>query len=162
MEKFQSRQNSRVGILYLFLCIFALFCCVNAENKTFPTANNNLSPIQQWRSAFYCLNITSTSCPVKYTLNMSGRLNVVHEDGPTFCEAGGCADHTRAVLACIHDVKPDFWFGNNATVKNLNDTINIGCSLGFNGTTISSGAYEVKSASISVLAAVLLLALFYI
>lgn len=65
---------------------------------------------------------------MKHILNMSGWLNVTHEEGPTFCEAGGCAEHTRWVLYCIYDVKTDFWFANNASVQNLFDTIHVGCN----------------------------------
>ncbi|KAG8371587.1 hypothetical protein BUALT_Bualt13G0103500 [Buddleja alternifolia] len=93
----------------------------------------------------------SSSCPEKYTLSESGWLNVTNPDGPTFCEKGGCVDHTRAVLLCIEHVKRDYWFENNATVKNLYDTINLGCnsSQGFTGASLhSSHGFRLNSAPI--------------
>lgn len=71
---------------------------------------------------------TSSSCQEKYTLNSWGWLNVSHGDGPKFCEAGGCGDHTRVVLLCLYEVKKDYKFANNATIQDLNDTINSGCN----------------------------------
>lgn len=73
--------------------------------------------------------MSNSSCPKqKYILNEKGWLNVSHEDGEEFCKRGGCADHTRAVLECVYDVKRDYWFANKATIQHLNETINIGCN----------------------------------
>ncbi|CAI9761278.1 unnamed protein product [Fraxinus pennsylvanica] len=125
------------GFVFLLqiLSLFILLSCAKAENTTWPMANVNLSPIQAWRSAYYCLQNASKSCTT-YTLNTTGWLNVTHADGPSFCKEG-CADHIRAVLQCILYVKKDFWFGNKATVQHLNDTIDFGCNnpAGFNGTS---------------------------
>jgi len=110
----------------------------------------NLTPFNAWRSAYYCLeNLSKDICP-KYALNQTGWLNVTHNDGEEFCK-GGCADHTRAVLECLYDVKRDYWFANKAKVHHLNDTINIGCNTdqGFNGTSLyPSSGYKMKSISI--------------
>lgn len=72
--------------------------------------------------------MAKASCPAKYALDMSGWLNVTNEDKAVFCEEGGCADHTRAVLDCINHVKRDFWFANKATVNDLNNYIHNGCT----------------------------------
>ncbi|KAL0460374.1 UNVERIFIED_CONTAM: hypothetical protein Slati_0664600 [Sesamum latifolium] len=89
---------------------------------------------------------TSRRCPEKYWLTDSGWLNVSYDDGVGFCSAGGCADHTRAVLLCIHHVKRDYWFRNHASVKDLNDTINNGCAQGFTGASLTSSGYRSNSA----------------
>ncbi|XP_051142715.1 uncharacterized protein LOC127259425 [Andrographis paniculata] len=123
---------------WMVLSVFMiLFCTSKAENKTYPTANNNLSPIQAWRSAEYCLQNTSTKCWDKYTLTDSGWLNVTHEDGHWFCTEG-CAEHTGWVLDCLFHVKKDYWFANKATLRDITDTINLGCNStqGFSGVSI--------------------------
>ncbi|KAL3829013.1 hypothetical protein ACJIZ3_017815 [Penstemon smallii] len=121
--------------LGLGLFISLLLSPAKAENRTDPTANQNLSPIEAWRSAEFCLQNISNVCPANYTLKESGWLNVTQAEGPAFCAAGGCADHTRDVLLCIEHVKRDYWFANNATIKDVNDTINLGCNSpqGFTG-----------------------------
>ncbi|KAL7081895.1 hypothetical protein ACP275_14G067100 [Erythranthe tilingii] len=93
----------------------------------------------------------SSSCPVNYTLTHSGWLNVTHTDGPTFCEDGGCAEHTRAVLLCLYHVKIDYYFANFATIKDLSDTINNGCTSpqGFTGVSkYSSDGFRLNSTPI--------------
>ncbi|KAL0297997.1 UNVERIFIED_CONTAM: hypothetical protein Sangu_3167000 [Sesamum angustifolium] len=94
------------------------------------------------------INKTTKRCPEKYWLTDSGWLNVSHDDGVGFCAEGGCAEHTRAVLLCIHHVKRDYSFTNHASVKDLNDTINNGCAQGFTGASLTSSGYRSKSAPI--------------
>ncbi|KAM7521976.1 hypothetical protein LguiA_011878 [Lonicera macranthoides] len=134
-------------------CHSILVICVEAENRKVPTDNVNLTPFARWRSAYFCLlNVSNTSCPnQKYVLNEKGWLNVSQEDGDEFCKRGGCADHTRVVLECVYEVKPDYWFANKATIQHLNETINIGCNSpqGFNGTSLyPASGYKKKSISI--------------
>ena len=62
-------------------------------------------------------------------------MNVTATDKDVFCESGGCGEHTKAVLTCIHLVKRDYKFANKATVHDLNFTITHGrdfgnCSIG--------------------------------
>ncbi|MCD9641521.1 hypothetical protein HAX54_027734 [Datura stramonium] len=138
MENSQS-YGRRIGILCLFLGMLLLLSDhVSAEDRKHPTGNVNLAPFEQWRSAYFCLLNTSQVCSTKQTLTMSGWLNVTHEEGKKFCGKGGCADHTKRVLDCIHHVKRDFWFANKATIKHIYDTIDIGCNKpqGFNGTSL--------------------------
>ncbi|KAG9158381.1 hypothetical protein Leryth_013134 [Lithospermum erythrorhizon] len=77
----------------------------------------------------YCLRNYKepNPCPWKYTLNLSGSLDVADSDADDFCKSG-CMNHTRAVLDCIDDVKRDFWFANKASVKDLNDVVNSRCN----------------------------------
>ncbi|KAL7124668.1 hypothetical protein ABFS83_14G063800 [Erythranthe nasuta] len=148
----QSHSLSSIATsLGLFLAIFLLLRCAQSENRLYPTANQNLSPNEAWRSTEFCLQNISSSCPVNYTLTHSGWLNVTHTDGPTFCEAGGCAEHTRAVLLCLYHVKIDYYFANFATIKDLSDTINNGCTSpqGFTGVSkYSSDGFRLNSAPI--------------
>ena len=58
------------------------------------------------------------------------------------CKPEGCRYHTLAVLKCIYDMKRDFWFANNATVKVLNETI-------INGRAKSQGTISCCSSSSS-------------
>lgn len=68
----------------------------------------------------------------KYTLNDSGWLNVTDGDAGDFC-TGGCFEHTKAVLTCIHLVKDDYKFVNRATVQEVTNFITNGCA---SGTTV--------------------------
>ncbi|KAK9283968.1 hypothetical protein L1049_012226 [Liquidambar formosana] len=95
-----------------------------------PTGNVNLSPFQQWRSAYECLLNTSNSCQDKYQLTEEGWVNVTLADTEEYCKWGGCAQHSRAVLMCLHLVKHDFRFIDKATVQDVNNTITQGCSSG--------------------------------
>ncbi|KAH6765750.1 hypothetical protein C2S52_016733 [Perilla frutescens var. hirtella] len=122
--------------LFLIVAIILILpTATPAENTWNPTANMNLNPTQAWRSSEYCLRNTSTTCQLNqnYKLTSSGWLNVTAADGPNFCQAGGCADHTRAVLLCLKRVKRDYWFANSATVQDLYDTISNGCNNGGKG-----------------------------
>ncbi|XP_075090120.1 uncharacterized protein LOC142171514 [Nicotiana tabacum] len=137
MENSQS-YGKRIGILFLFWGMFLLLSGVSAEDRQNPTKNVNLAPFMQWRSAYFCLLNTSPVCSKNHTLTLSGWLNVKKEEGKKFCEKGGCAEHTKGVLDCIHHVKRDFWFANKATVQHIYNTIDIGCHTpqGFNGTSL--------------------------
>ncbi|PIN02368.1 hypothetical protein CDL12_25121 [Handroanthus impetiginosus] len=117
--------DAMATFLGLFLLVFLPLGQAKTENKTCPYRNQNLSPIEGWRSAEYCMQNKSDSCK-KYILINTGWLNVTKEDGPSFC-SGGCSDHTLAVLDCIKHVKRDYKFVNRANVQDLNDTIRNGC-----------------------------------
>ncbi|XP_057772716.1 uncharacterized protein LOC130992186 [Salvia miltiorrhiza] len=122
--------------VFLFIAIFLPHA--TAEDKLNPVTNQNLNPTQAWRSSEYCMQNISAPCQTglkNYTLTSTGWLNVTAAAGPKFCEAGGCADHTRAVLLCLKHVKRDYWFANRATVQDLYDTIDDGCKNGGTGFT---------------------------
>jgi hypothetical protein len=74
-------------------------------------------------------------------LSDRGLVDVPLNEVEEYCKPEGCRDHTLAVLKCIYDVKPDFWFANKATVKVLNETITNGCSASA-GTVSSSKEWE--------------------
>ncbi|KAJ7964325.1 Glycine-rich protein family [Quillaja saponaria] len=115
----------------LFLCfslgIVILLGLAKAENKTEPRRNDNLSPFEAWRSAYFCLQNISHTCSTKDRINSTGLLDVPKSEIKDYCW-GGCSQHTQAVLDCIRDVKRDFWFTNNATVSVINETINTACA----------------------------------
>ncbi|XP_021909802.1 uncharacterized protein LOC110823673 [Carica papaya] len=126
MESYKSFCTG-VYFLCLALAIFTIGCA-NAENKTEPRINPNLGPVWGWRSAYECILNVSRHCTKEgYALTLSGLIDVNTSEAADFC-GGGCAEHTRDVLKCIHDVKRDFWFGNRATVDVLFDAIDAGCS----------------------------------
>ncbi|XP_039056987.1 uncharacterized protein LOC120200147 [Hibiscus syriacus] len=157
--------QAKILCLHGILVVSLLFSGTKADTKikqvTDPTGNVNLSPFQQWESAYECLQNKSQSCSDIYTLTEAGWMNVTSNDATDFCKAGGCGEHTKAVLTCIHHVKRDYKFINKATVWDLKYTITHGCTSGFNGTTYISNArrriWSPIAISVSVLAAVFLL-----
>ncbi|EOY20198.1 Uncharacterized protein TCM_045574 [Theobroma cacao] len=150
---------TRLLCLYGFLVTSLLFSQINADGKikqvTDPTGNVNLSPFQQWKSAYECLQNKSTSCSDKYILTEAGWMNITTADTDEFCKPGGCGEHTMAVLTCIHLVKRDYKFANKATVQDLIVTITQGCDYGFNGTTIISDARRSSKSGIEFIISIL-------
>ncbi|KAG6411904.1 hypothetical protein SASPL_124557 [Salvia splendens] len=152
MKMASDRQRQFLGGALLFIALF-LTNATAIENKKYPAGNQNLNPTQAWRSSEYCLQNVSTTCKTgfgtkNYSLTYKGWLNVTAEEGPRFCEAGGCADHTRSVLLCLKHVKRDYWFANAATVQDLYDTIDEGCKnggTGFTGISKYGSHWKVKS-----------------
>lgn len=71
----------------------------------------------------------SSDCPGNFALKVDGWLNISEIQTHAFCD-GGCSQHTEDVLDCIRYVKPDYIFENHASIKNLTDTIDIGCKQG--------------------------------
>ncbi|XP_022764883.1 uncharacterized protein LOC111310052 [Durio zibethinus] len=103
---------TRLFCLYGFLVTSLLFSRINADGKikqvTDPTGNVNLSPFQQWKRAYECLQTKSDSCSSKYTLTEAPWMNVTTADKEDFCKSGGCGEHTNAVLTCVHLVRQDY------------------------------------------------------
>ncbi|KAL8261918.1 hypothetical protein R6Q59_025967 [Mikania micrantha] len=102
---------------------FLSFC----SGETNPIYNVNLAPFIQRLSAYYCLHNVSSDCPGNFTLTEKGWLNISQSDTKAFCQ-GGCLEHTQEVLKCVWYVHEEYTFENGATIKNLNDTIDIGCN----------------------------------
>ncbi|OVA13701.1 hypothetical protein BVC80_1767g24 [Macleaya cordata] len=131
----------------LLVGILLMSCCTKAEDGGIkqviedPRKNPNLSPFEQWLSAYKCLQNVSDSCADKFVLTELGNLGVTSNDTNDYCKA--CAEHTRAVLTCISMVKRDYQFRNGATVHDLNNTITNGCSSGFTGDIIKSNSIRV-------------------
>ncbi|XP_056176147.1 uncharacterized protein LOC115670561 [Syzygium oleosum] len=117
------KSGGRAGFLWLSFCIFLTLSCAKVISD--PLKNVNLSPFQQWISAYECLNKTSPTCAAN-GLNLTGIIHVTGSEVTDYCN--GCAQWTKDVLTCIHLVKRDFWFANNATVKLINETISHGCA----------------------------------
>ncbi|KAI3507978.1 hypothetical protein L1887_22976 [Cichorium endivia] len=136
------------------------FFAFDLKDTTNPQYNVNLAPFIQHLSAYYCLMNVSSDCPGNFTLHVGGWLNISQSETQAFCE-GGCAQHTRQVLKCVQYIKDDYKFENKATIKHLNDTINIGCSQGFNGTSLTSGSVMVTTSVVTTFSALAFLALFY-
>ncbi|KAH0997681.1 hypothetical protein GBA52_021545 [Prunus armeniaca] len=113
------------------------------KDKTAPTHNVNLSPFEGWMSAFYCMNKTvPVPCSPKGQLTFSGIVDVAPSEKGDYCsDKTGCSKHALGVLECIHLVKRDFWFHNNATVDVLNRTIIDGCANKDNNSGISTVSY---------------------
>ncbi|ONK62710.1 uncharacterized protein A4U43_C07F7300 [Asparagus officinalis] len=117
--------------LTLVMC-FLLANFIISHGKD-PRAHPNLSPFQQWESAYDCLQNNSARCSDKYQLTQAGWVNVTLADTEDYCK-GGCANDTAYVLQCLDDVmRGDFKFENKETVKDINYTITQGCSSGFTG-----------------------------
>ncbi|KAL9418779.1 hypothetical protein AB3S75_036684 [Citrus x aurantiifolia] len=156
-----STAERKVCFLYGLLMISLLLCVNRADAEPGdPTGNVNLSPFEKWRSAYECMQNVSHSCSDKYTLNDSGWLNVTDGDAGDFC-TGGCFEHTKAVLTCIHLVKDDYKFVNRVTVQDVTNFITNGCASGFNGIIVPSNAGGSKiTFFVSVLPTLLLMSLF--
>ncbi|KAI3678588.1 hypothetical protein L6452_37887 [Arctium lappa] len=159
-------KNSPMLVLFfgLFLLGFLQIPPSNAKfSESNPIYNVNLAPFIQRLSAYYCLQNVSSDCPGNFTLRGDGWLNTSASETLAFCD-GGCAQHTQAVLNCVWYVDKDYKFENKATIKNINDTIIIGCAQGFNGTSLhqGNGGSGVTTSVITTLSALAFLALFYI
>ncbi|KAG6680827.1 hypothetical protein I3842_13G062200 [Carya illinoinensis] len=112
-----------------FLFVLGIFLLLGRAKAEKPRVNVNLGPIQGWRSAYYCMIYNeSASCLDKYQLTDKGVVDVSKDELAEYCKKGGCGEHIGYVLKCIHDVKRDFWFANNITVKLLKERISDGCA----------------------------------
>jgi hypothetical protein len=101
---------------------------VQAENRIEPTDNVNLSPIQSWRSTYFCLYYKPMgACGEKHKITVKGLLEVTEEEINSYCDEG-CLDQSIETLDCIYMVNTHFSFTNNATVRVINETINHGCT----------------------------------
>ncbi|KAF7833845.1 uncharacterized protein G2W53_016178 [Senna tora] len=118
-----------VGILLLLLNL------ANAENRTEPRRNVNLSPFEKWRSAYFCMQNMTNSCTGKDILTLSGWLSVVDSEIRDYCDKG-CHAQTLVVMQCIQDVHRHFKFETGAPLAFVKDTIVNACSnyKGFNTT----------------------------
>ncbi|KAM7499466.1 hypothetical protein LguiA_023880 [Lonicera macranthoides] len=165
------KAGRRIWFVFAFLATLLLLSCyANADEVirevSDPTGNVNLSPFQQWRSAYECLQNISNRCPEKYRLTEEGWMHLNQTDTAEYCKAGGCLEHTRAVLLCIHEVKRDYKFIDKTTVPQLNNTITLGCDQGFTGSVIpvfSGGGrvYESRSALFFLMVAALFLMAYF-
>nr|XP_043639382.1 keratin, type II cytoskeletal 1-like [Erigeron canadensis] len=70
-----------------------------------------------------------SGCGESYRLTESGDLHIPSEYTDQYC-GGVCLKETEQALNCINDVLSSFLFYNRATVRNVQDTINTGCSYG--------------------------------
>ncbi|CAB4312335.1 unnamed protein product [Prunus armeniaca] len=143
MENYKTFVGGRIGLILFTLGMFLVFQNAHAFNKTAPTHNVNLSPFEGWMSAFYCMNKTvPVPCSPKGQLTFSGIVDVAPSEKGDYCsDKTGCSKHALGVLECIHLVKRDFWFHNNATVDVLNRTIIDGCANKDNNSGISTVSY---------------------
>ncbi|KAI3806237.1 hypothetical protein L1987_22136 [Smallanthus sonchifolius] len=98
-------------------------------SKTNPTYNVNLAPFIQRLSAYYCLQNVSSDCPGNFTLTEKGWLNISESATDAFCK-GGCLQHTQDVLQCVWYVHQEYSFENGATIKDIKETMRIGCEKG--------------------------------
>ncbi|KAL8225087.1 hypothetical protein R6Q57_017644 [Mikania cordata] len=124
------KNSQTIMLLGLFFWGLLQIPCSNAGfSETNPIYNVNLAPFIQRLSAYYCLHNVSSNCPGNFTLTEKGWLNISQSDTKAFCQ-GGCLQHTQEVLKCVWYVHEEDTFENGATIKNLNDTIDIGCNHG--------------------------------
>ncbi|KAL4190025.1 hypothetical protein AMTRI_Chr08g168400 [Amborella trichopoda] len=135
-------ENNRIfGPGFVFAGLVFFLVCGFTQAKD-PTANANLSPFQQWRSAYDCLQNTSNLCPGIYELTEGGWVNVSRNQTDDYCK-NGCFDHTKWVITCVYYCKRDYVFRNGATIKDINYTVANGCLHGFNGTTYISSSGKI-------------------
>ncbi|KAL1370276.1 hypothetical protein HN51_000564 [Arachis hypogaea] len=112
----------------LAICLMFLLSPTNAENKTEPRRNANLSPFESWRSAYFCImNNHSEACAQHNTLTFNGTVFVNQNEIVDYC-IGGCAQHTLDVIRCVRDVKPHgFTFETGASLSFVQNAIQTAC-----------------------------------
>lgn len=95
------------------------------------TGDEGHNPIQIAEKALQCFNDKNiySSCEEAYRLTQSGNLNVPLEYTDQYC-GGPCLSETHHVLDCINGVLSHFLFYNQATVRDVEETIKEGCSYG--------------------------------
>ncbi|KZV20864.1 hypothetical protein F511_40880 [Dorcoceras hygrometricum] len=94
-------------------------------------ASSGTSPDVIFGEALECFddkNIYSI-CEEAYRLNQGGELSVPSDYTDEYCN-GPCITETQNVLACIRGVFDQFLFHNRATLGDIRDTIESGCSYG--------------------------------
>ncbi|KAK6146218.1 hypothetical protein DH2020_020087 [Rehmannia glutinosa] len=81
--------------------------------------------------ALECLNdkYIYSSCDEAYRLTQNGELNVSPEYTDQYCN-GPCLKETHLVLDCIDGILKHFVFYNKATLEDVRETIEVGCSYG--------------------------------
>ncbi|XP_073042227.1 uncharacterized protein [Primulina eburnea] len=89
------------------------------------------SPDLIFNKVFECFDdkYIYSSCNEAYRLTQGGELNVPHDYTDQYCN-GPCITETQNVLACIHGIFGQFLFYNRATLSDIRDTIESGCSYG--------------------------------
>ncbi|XP_073050375.1 uncharacterized protein [Primulina eburnea] len=70
-----------------------------------------------------------SSCDEAYRLTQGGKLDVPYDYTDQYCN-GPCITETENVLACIHGIFDQFLFHNRATLSDIHDTLESGCSYG--------------------------------
>ncbi|KAK9079538.1 hypothetical protein SSX86_001210 [Deinandra increscens subsp. villosa] len=70
-----------------------------------------------------------SSCGNSYRLTASGQVNVPPEFTDEYCN-GPCLQETHLVLNCVDNILSHFTFYNHATIKDVKETIQTGCSYG--------------------------------
>uniref|UniRef100_A0A1J3HL89 DUF7731 domain-containing protein n=1 Tax=Noccaea caerulescens TaxID=107243 RepID=A0A1J3HL89_NOCCA len=81
--------------------------------------------------ALECLNEKHLyrECEEAWRLTLTGDLNIPGARTEEFCE-GPCFSETHLALNCVYDILHNFRFFNRATVYNIRQTLNSGCSYG--------------------------------
>lgn len=68
-----------------------------------------------------------STCEESYRLTQSGNLNVPPDYTDVYCN-GPCLQETYLVLNCIEGILTHFVFYNKATIQDIRDTLQAGCS----------------------------------
>ncbi|GAA0181681.1 hypothetical protein LIER_30268 [Lithospermum erythrorhizon] len=76
-------------------------------------------------------NYIYKSCEGTCRLNINGNLNVAPDQTDEYC-SGPCLKETHLVLSCIEGALSHFVFYNKASIYDIRETINEGCSHGPN------------------------------
>ncbi|KAI3822360.1 hypothetical protein L1987_09949 [Smallanthus sonchifolius] len=70
-----------------------------------------------------------SSCDESYRLTESGQLHVPPEYTDEYCN-GPWLQETHLVLTCVDNILSHFIFYNHATIKDVKETIKMGCNYG--------------------------------
>lgn len=86
-------------------------------------------PAQIVAKALLCFNdkFIYSSCEESYRLNERGNINVPPEYTDQYCN-GPCLEETHLVLTCIGNILSNFFFYNKATIQDVRETLQAGCS----------------------------------
>ncbi|KAH7280530.1 hypothetical protein KP509_36G001200 [Ceratopteris richardii] len=141
-----ARVISRVLVLASFLFLAsAHFSSTGVVAQENPQGEVNLNKNTAYNNAVKCFqNATAVCQTLGFSLNETGKLNINSTIQKQYCE-GGCANQTLVELKCVSNVYAEFRFNNAATVSDVQNAIQTGCSTG-NFTVIPSpsGANPLK------------------
>lgn len=99
------------------------------EDDPYHTGPVGDDPAQIVAKAVLCFDdkFIYSTCEESYRLTQSGNLNVPPDYTDVYCN-GPCLQETYLVLNCIEGILTHFVFYNKATIQDIRDTLQAGCS----------------------------------
>ncbi|MED6167170.1 hypothetical protein PIB30_000421 [Stylosanthes scabra] len=105
--------------IFVALLSIAMFCCYSHGQLQEESIAKVLSCFDN--------NRIYSECNEAYRLNPSGNINIPLEATDIFC-SGPCLSETQLVLNCVDDILSNFVFYNKATLQQMRNALNDGCT----------------------------------